>query len=303
MVQNVEGHIMAIGTPMTDYDLLSRLHQPESGYITSKVPIIKDGKPTWEWRFPIEKIEDIQKNMTEIQYAREYLCQIISEESQAIDNKALIRCLDPEQTLHTNLFQDGLPRQNSEGNPYIPYRVTGQDLAMSSQGDYTVSITLEQQPNGQWLLLHMDRKRGMNFQGHLEWIPPIYNTFKPQRIALDKAQFGQALIDQIQITAGIPAEPFLFNPNNRKEAIAKTIQMIEANKLIIPRNQNDPYTMQMTDQLIRELTNLIPTKTPTGINTYTCTTKHDDCLMALAIACSLTPTELDGATSFYMKKW
>jgi hypothetical protein len=305
LVTAKSGHIMCIGTPMTEYDLLARCQLPNSGYKTHKHPLVtSSGESAWEWRFKTADIEKLKADLGELGFAREYMCEVLSEGSQAIDHKKLVSCLNPECRLDNDLDSSGKQIKDSDGSFRTPLRFNGTDLAMSAQGDYSVSITLEELEDGKgtYILRHMSRERGMSFSRHKEWLNRIYNTFLPSKMKIDKAQFGQSLIEELRNQYSIPCEPIKFTSENRKEIITKVIQMVEGGRLIIPRDPNDPYTMMMTDQLIKELSSLIPTKTPTGKETYNTLTSHDDCLMALAIACSMINISYQGH-GFYMKSW
>ena len=293
------GNLMSIGTPSSEVDVLAHQFRDNS-FVTDKVPVLTNGIPTWEWKYNLKDIDKIRREMGELSFAREYMCEIVNSESQVIDRKAIVRSLNQDLTLNLNMIPNGNPEMKNN-KLTIPNRVTGIDLAMSAQGDYSVSITLKDMQDGTWLLEHMDRKRGMNFATHKDWIQTIYNSFKPMRIEIDKSQFGQALIDDLRLERQIPCDPFKFTPDNRKEAISRIIQMIEGKRLIIPYNKDCPYTMQMIDTLIHELDSLVPTKTPTGTETYKSVSSHDDCAMALSIACSLIVTQQTGG--FYMRKW
>jgi hypothetical protein len=239
--------------------------------------------------------------MGELSFTREYMCEMVSDASQAIDKKSIIQCLNQDIKINTNLTPNGNPQLNQEHQLTIPYRVTGIDLAMSAQGDYSTSITLTQTPENKWLLEHIDRQRGLNFQQHLTWINHIHKAFQPSQIHIDKSQFGQGLIEELQTQHNIPAQPFKFTPENRKEAIGRMIQLIETQRLTIPYNQDCPYTRQHIDVLIHELDSIIPSKTPSGIETYTTISRHDDLAMALAIAASLTHTQQ--TQTYHMRKW
>ena len=322
MINTWEGNLMSIGTPLTDWDLLARHHMcdekkkvlkdsatgyeyvSDEGYHCSKMPVIINGEPTWKWRYNLGQIDQLKKEIGGITFSREYLCEIVSEESQAVPAKKIAEALNNEYRLNMNLMDDGNPLLRTidgKDTLEIPRRLTAQDLAMSAQGDFSVSITLEEQDNGQWLLAHMDRKRGMGFTTHAEWSSKIYHSFQPMMMQLDQSQFGKALIDCLRGEYGIPCDPYKFTPEQRREGFSKMIQMFESGRLILPYDKEDPITLQLIDQLIYEVRSLIPYTTPTGFTTYKATTKHDDCAITLSMACAMIPQSQTGG--FYMRKW
>jgi len=328
LINTFDGNLMSIGTPLTDWDLLARHHTcdekskklvdhavgyeyvSDEGYHCSKMPVIIKGEPTWKWRYNLAQIEQLRREVGEITFAREFLCEIVSEQAQAIPAKKIAEALDNKYRLNMNLLENGNPivrktfnerTGQEEEQLEIPRRVTAQDLAMSADGDYTVSITLEEQGSGKWLLTHMDRKRGMGFPQHEEWSSKIFRSFQPMAMKLDPSQFGKALINTLRGQYGIPCDPYQFTPENRREGFARMIQMFENNQLILPYDKGDPLTLQMMDTLIYELRSLIPHTTPTGFTTYKAAAKHDDCAIALSMACSMIPQGQVGG--FYMQKW
>ena len=320
----VANQIYTHNTPKSEIDLLARCRMPNSVYQVSEYPAIKDGRSMWEWRFSIDTLEDIKKDQGELTFAREYMCQMTSDESQAIQTKDIIACYDDTLRLDTNLSMDGSPKLLLDGETevlpnkmgaglytkakaagritkQVPTRYTGIDLAMSARGDYSVSITLESVGDNRWLLRHMDRRQGMGFKPHQEWVNRIYQTFKPVNMAIDKSQFGEGLISELRMEYGIPCDPFTFTYDSRREGFARAIRLWENHQLIIPRYESCPYTMRMTDELIRESSALIPTRTPSGLETYKTITRHDDCLIALCICASIIPVGQGG--EFYMTDW
>jgi len=295
------GNICVIGTPMTEYDLLARCQLADSGYRISRYQAMKDGSPAWDWRYSMNDLEQKRKEMGEISFAREYLCEVVSEESRCISSKSIAQACRPDTALLVNLTGDGTPR-TINGTSMVPTRYTGVDLAMSAHGDYSVSITLREHEGG-FIIEHMDRRKGMGSQAHKEWLTHIWRGLRPIRMPVDKSQFGQYLIDDLNM-AGIPVEPFKFTPDSRKEILGGLFQMIDSGRIMIPRDPNDPITMTMTDALIHELASFVPTRTATGIETYKATSSHDDTVMALAVAASITPHgSATSESGFHFVSW
>ena len=92
------------------------------------------------------------------------------------------------------------------------------------------------------------------------------------------------LINELRVEYGVPCQGFLFTPQGRNMILTKLINLMNEGRIVISRDISDPYTLSLSDVLIKELSGLYPDKTRTGLDTYKTVTKHDDVLMALALA-------------------
>lgn len=270
MLAHHDGHLCIIGTPKTDTDLLARAQLPNSGFVVKKYPAIIEGKPLWPEKFPMSKLERIRKEMGEIAFAREYLLELRSEAAQAIPNEVIIKCMDPEY------------RFENEGEAGGEYYI-GADLAMSPQGDYSVFVVLKR-IGDKLLISRIERYKGMDFGTQLQYLASLWQRFKPVKMLVDESVFGSAVVEELRNKYGVPALGFKFTPQNRNAILGQLINAMKDQKIVIPRHKDCPYTLNLTDKLVHELTGLYPDKTKTGLDTYKTVTKHDDCVMALALA-------------------
>ena len=266
------GHLMAIGTPWAEDDLLCELSENRSGqFNVRKVPAIIEGKATWPSRYPIDKLMKEKERVGALTFSREYLLEIKGTEESLIPTNDIMKAMDKTLTLQSVGELGG-------GKQYF----MGIDLASSPTGDYTV-ITVVEKVGIHIILRYMIRQRGLDFTGHIGLITDIYKRFKPLSCYVDSSGFGKQLTSEILGREMIRLEGFDFIPKNRMEILTNMARLFSTEKIIIPR-ANDAFTLLNTDELIKEISSLIPEKTKQGNITYRATTKHDDTIFSLALA-------------------
>ena len=311
MVGAKRGHIMAIGTPLSEIDLLYKCMYEDPKYVryyydndvkSNGLPVRYEGKPTWAYRYNNDEINELEKELGPVEFPREFMCEMSSDDARVISSSALVQSYDQTCRLQDELTMDGFPvKQVNNGNEItlIPYRTMGVDLASSPEGDYTVAIVLEQIINQRYMIRAIFRERVLT--KHDEWIHRIYETFKPSYLGIDLHPFGRELVLKLTNEWNVPCETFKFTPENRSEAIHSVASRFQNGSIVMPRDRDHPYTQVYTDILVHELSMVVHDKTPKKLETYTTRSKHDDCLMALAIACSRTV--VGGGSSFYSVSW
>jgi hypothetical protein len=285
-----DGHIMGIGTPISEYDLLHELSEKPHYHVRS-LPSVVNGTPSCPTRFPIRKLEAERERVGYADYAREYLLQFTDEKERLYTPNDIARCLDRDLSF-INVGQD--PELGLESKGPRTYFIGG-DLASSPTGDYTAMAVVE--PVGNRVMLrHLNRFRGLDFQAHQDLITDYHRRFNPLFYEIDVNPFGKQLSEEIRRKDGIGIGTFEFTPHNRLNALVNLSRLMSSDRLRIPRAP-DAATTAMTDALIHELSGMIPDRTKSGVLTYKSTTKHDDLVMALSIACLLaSKTQLSGST-------
>jgi len=98
----------------------------------------------------------------------------------------------------------------------------------------------------------------------------------------------------LRVDHELACEGARFTPTNRMDMIISLLAALEGRRLIIPRSPNCGFTTKNTDELIHELSSLIPVKTPSGTPTYKTVSKHDDCVMSLCLATSQLRSQQSG---------
>jgi hypothetical protein len=289
MLTMYQGHLMAIGTPWTELDLLAELKENKSGrYFVRRVPAVEDGNPTWPGKYSLEKLKKVEESIPPIEYAREYMLQLIHDEERMITQNDLAYSYDRSQELINFGESDKM---------YF----AGLDLASSPVGDNTVCTILERV--GDMLVLrYISIDKGLDFTTHMNLIKDIKERFSPFQIGVDKSGFGIHVINETQIKEQMQIEAIDFTAKSRVDMLTNLARLFSSRAIVIPRKQ-DGYTDVLTDKLIRELSGMVPTKTKMGTFTYMSTTKHDDCVMSLAISAWLASRIVTASTEGIGETW
>lgn len=286
MVQRHNANLCMVGTPRSEVDLLAKIQLPNSGFIVKKYPLEDEhGGLLWPKEFSRKRLDTAKKELGEIGYAREILLKLVSEESRSISSEAILKSLD------TNLQ---LINQGTEGNEYY----MGVDLAVSPVGDFSVYTIIEKTKGKNIIIRHIEKYRGMNPNSQTNLIANLYNRFKPRTGYIDISLVGPSIVTSLQTDFGISLKPFSFGPNkrncSRNELFTNLISLfgtkdeyghLKDNKIVIPRDVNHFQTITLTKFLIDQLAGLYLGKTKTNLDTYLTTTKHDDFLDSLSLAC------------------
>ncbi len=282
MIQHHDGNVVVIGTPDSETDLLARCQLPNSGYMVKKYPLVDpvSGVTNWSKAFSDKRVEEIKKDIGMVAFARQYLLELRGGESQSIPTEAIIASMD------TALSLENMGDRISE---YFH----GVDLATSPTGDWFAQCVIKRTKSKNLVLAYLERSRGKTPQSQAEAIAGVHNRFRPLAGFLDISQTGPAILNDLKATYGVNLMPYRFDPHSRNELFSNMASAfgykdesgsIVGNRVIIPRNLNDPCTMTHTDLLMNELTALYPSKTKTGMFTYKTTSKHDDLAVAFSLA-------------------
>ena len=261
-------NLCACGTPQSHLDLLAQLKDnPEFHYERYKA-IKDDGTPLWEARYSLDKLEKRKKELTSLAFARQFMTEVAEENVQIFPSRVIVASYDPS----ISLLNSG--KENGE-------YYGGIDLAMSPQGDYSVYAIVNKQED-KIVLSKIVRNRGVDYNSQLHEVIQLHENFNVRRWLVDKSVFGEAFIDDMRRN-GIPCEPFVFDPGNRTMLINNLMRLFENGKIVIP-TKNDGFNEQLVKILSEELSNIILDVTKTGQHTYRSVGKHDDTVMAFALA-------------------
>ena len=266
-----DGHLMAIGTPKTNIDLLAEL-QRNSEYKCEVYRAIKrDGTALWPEMFPLSRLKAIREEMGAAGFNAEYLCNLVSSEISLYPFEELARCMNPDLG-----FEDFKEEE-------VSY-VIGGDFAVSKSGDYTVLIVLKILENPRrYQIVEMYRFRGLKPDFIQDKVQELANIYDPSKIILDESTFGVNICEELR-SRGLFIDGFKSWSSKRNELLTNLSGIISSAKLIIPRSSKDENVISLTDVLLKELNEFVRTETATGQPTFQ-GGKNDDSVMALALAC------------------
>lgn len=277
------GKVVAISTPDNISDLMQELlNNPE--YVGKSYPAIQNGKSIWPDRWPMNKLQKIKNEIGPEAFEREYMCNPKAGVENALYPPHLLtECFDYDGRF-INSPRDGIT-------------FIGCDFAIAAgpRADSDAYAVVNKIGNKATLLFGETHK-GMSIAAKILRLKEIYQMFRKKienedqqtatiKFIVDPSNVGQAVYEELR-REFIPVEAANFDSISRNAMLINLRQMIEKKEIIIPRNAEDPLTMNFTDRLIKELISMMETKTKTGIVTYASKAPHDDTVMALAMACS-----------------
>ena len=279
-VNHRNGHIMVIGTPKTEIDLLSTLNEPQRGYFCRTYSIWdeENDKSMWPSKFGRKKLEKIKNEVGNITFRREYMCERIDEGVQPFKMADIVRSYDKNLPFKNT----GAEYVQEDGAKVWGQYFIGVDLAMSPQGDYSV-YTVVELVDGKVVVRRIQREKGIHYKTQEIMVKQLWEDFQPMRIVVDKSVFGDIFISDLR-DMGIPAEPFTFTPDNRNRILNNLMRIFENELITIPRDTEDSDCMYETTNLTDELQKILFDHTPSGQRTFKSVGKHDDSVMGLALA-------------------
>lgn len=199
-----------------------------------------------------EEVEAAKRNLTERQFAQEFLAEF------GLDEDSVFRNI--ETCLSSKLKPDPEPNRTY---------VAGVDLARLS--DYTVITILNDL--GQQVAL--DRFRHTSWESAINRIVKLCRRFSAPAV-IDATGLGDPIIEQIQ-SSGLAIIPFRFTAVSKEPLIQSLAVKLEQNRLQLLNHQVQT----------NELMAYQATRSPSGAYRYSAPPgHHDDCVIALALAAS-----------------
>jgi len=267
------GQLIVVGTPFHQEDLYASLARNKE-YSFFKFPAFDEkGKALWPTRYTKEMLLKRQREVGSTRFAREYLCDPISDDASLFPDKILRDCLNPNYEMPTYLTKE------EKGHLQV---YMGVDLAISSTvgADYTVITTLGVDKHKTRWLLNITRKKGLSMNEQLRIIQDIAHKFNPVRIYIENNGFQRVFTDELIRSTDLPVVGFTTSAsikNSAEKGVLSLQVLFENGKFQIPRKTEDDR--EKTDPLLSELRSYsyVDGKLQ-GLGA------HDDCVMSLWLA-------------------
>jgi len=267
------GQIVVIGTPFHGEDLYQKLSENKS-YVFKKYPALDAyERPLWPTRYTKEHLLSKKDEVGSTRFAREYLCEPVSDESSLFPEKILIDCYD---------YQYEMPNHLTPEDRKSLMVFTGVDLALSSTvgADYTVITTLGVDKFKNRWIIDIRRKKGLSMTEQLREIEDVYMNYRPLKVLIEDNGFQRVFRDELVKNTDIPVEGFTttaHNKNSLEKGVPSLQILFENKKFVIPRKTE--RDRRITDFLINELKCFTwQDGKLQGLGA------HDDCVMSLWIA-------------------
>jgi len=209
------GQLVVVGTPFHAQDLYKTLR--DGGvYFHMQHPAVDPvtGDPLWPQRYNREALEVRKKIMgSSMRWAREYLCQPISDDASLFPSHLFERPAVKKQ------YKLGLEAKYWESQGFVTYM--GVDLAMSasSGADFFVAFVLAVEPaSGDRWIVDIVRKKGMGYQEQVDTITGLARRYDCQFVFVEANQYQRVITDMVVRTSDIPIKAFYTTGKAKKQA-------------------------------------------------------------------------------------
>jgi hypothetical protein len=279
-----KGKIACASTPFNTTDLLAQL-QANPMYFSKSYPAIinytkgdySTGESIWPEKFPISYLMDLKKEIGIGKFEKNYMVNPRAESEDPIFSiKSIAACFDYDAAFNAKIAP--------EGQVFM-----GCDFAVASgpTADFDAFVIVEKDTKVS--IKHGETHKGLPVQEKIRRIEQLNELHKPQLIVIDESLIGKAVIEDLRMK-GLPVESQNFNSKARNSLLMNLKRLIDNNNLIIPKNKEDMMTTTFVTRLEEELLGFREVKSlTTGAKNCVSTTKHDDTVMALAMACKRVP--------------
>lgn len=252
------GQIIVVGTPLHFADLYGHIEQTGQ-YFVKKYPAIDEkGRILFPERYDRKRLEDRKKEVGPTRFAREFLCQPLTDESSLFPTKLFA---GGDIRIPYTL---GLPASywDKLGWP----RYTGVDFAMSASAgaDYTVIFTIALDGQGNRWIVNIRREKGWGFQEQLDAIKDEFVKYGPDVIHAEANQMQRIFTDEIIRETDIPIRKFFTSGVQPRQPWRKGMTALTMGKHHIDRGvpslrmtlENRKWRIPRGDEKSIELTDL-----------------------------------------------
>lgn len=279
---NPNSKLVLISTPGGVRGLMSYIKSINQGdYVFKKYRAIVNcevegdlstGESIWKERFPLEELLKRKRAMGESSFRKVYMCDERAESEDSIFKMSYIMdCYDIHRKFETK------PEAEE-------FRVIACDFAYASgpKADYDAYVVLEKKDNF-FIIKHIETWKGVKTPVKVSRIQELNEQFQPHIIICDESNIGNTVIDEM-VSRGLSVVPQKFSSEKRKDLLMTLKNIIENQKLVIPRNSKDPDTIEKTNELTEQLLGFVKAQTESTKDRIDSNAAHDDVAISLAMA-------------------
>lgn len=257
------GTIVVVGTPFHSLDLYAEI-KTKSAWTFKRYQALwstKDeetGEITdhalWPERYSLEYLYwKRDEDVGAIRFAREYLCQPISDDMSLFPS-----WLFQGKPIEQPTLKLGMELSFWKQLDLVVYIGVDFALSASASADYTVIMVIGVDPRGNRYFLDIARYHGLPYKAQKSKIIAMSRKWEPDLIFLESNQM-QAIFGQELITdTDLPIKPFVTTgqaKHNLEKGLPSIRTLLENGKFRIPRG--DAHSVEMTELLIAELNSFI----------------------------------------------
>ena len=282
IVQARRGKLIVVGTPVSYTDLLFDLStKPSFTFLRYPAVVFNDDgswkSPQFPEHFSLEQLQQIKDTMPAHLWAREYLCNPLSEDT-ALFPPEVLRKATAKYKEYEKIYADTKHKQ----------RYLGCDIAVSegSRADWSVFTVLEKVAGCPYLVKDISRKH-LTAENNLVEIRNLQTQYHFSKIIVEQTGVGWGVAEACTKDGELRAISIPFDTKAlSKERIISRLEVILRNGgLCLPQN----------DILLQELGQYAYKRSRDGRMTYEGLGEHDDTVMSLALA--LEGAENSGVSS------
>ena len=284
-----KGKIACVSTPVDTTDLLAQLMENDS-YISKAYPAIFDfkngdyttGTSLWPEKFPVSYLMGLKKEIGVSKFEKNYMVNPRAEsEGTIFPVKSIAGCFDYDAKFNSKLVQDS---QIFIGCDFA--------IACGPTADFDAYVVVEKTDNNV-IIKHGETHKGIPVSEKVKRLQILEQLYKPQLMIMDESSVGTAVIQELRML-GLPVEAQSFQSRARNSLLINLKRLIDNKNLVIPKNKEDEQTMEFVRKLEEELIGFKEVKSQqTGVIHYVSSTKHDDTVMGLAMACKRVAVNKD----------
>ena len=271
------GKVCLISTPESASDLMSILAERKLNYIFRKYTAIDtNGEPIWPEKFSLEKLKEIEAELGEQFFQKNFMCNTRAETSNSVFSaKSIFECTDENSIYTTKIY--GVDNEIYMGCDFA--------IATGASADYDAYVIAEK-VGDKAVIKFAETHRGYSVQAKVERIKELCELYNPLMIVADKSGIGAAIIEELR-NKGMPVEAYSFQSEARNVLLNNLKVLLDNRRIIIPKNKDDLQALSFADKLEVELLSFKELKSKqTGVSSYISTGAHDDSVMGLALAVS-----------------
>jgi len=246
-----DGQLVVVGTPFHMADLYGELRQNKRYKFVAFPGIVSDPKTGIEralfhWRWTLESLYAKRTEIGNVAFAREILCQPISDDLSVFPSYLFPPLFDKALRLRPTLAE-------LRGRGWTTYM--GVDIARSANvgADYFVIFVIGKDRQGFSHVVDIRRSKGLPFRKQLEEIAVTAQLYDPALIFIESNAMQQVYTDEMRRLTDLPVKEFVTLATNKyplDRGVPGLRILMENGKLVIPRN--DELSRRITDVWIRE---------------------------------------------------
>jgi len=206
--------------------------------------------------FTFERLMEIKDTLGEYRFNKEYLCKCSSPKTALISYSLFKKCCDETYSM----LQVGEKDSNGKPKEYIMFvdPATSDDV----KADFAACMVMEMEHKTvKKVVRHIWRERGVPIidplggnEDQINIYLNISKAFFNCPIVVEQNAAGVALIQGLEREGNVPIIPHLTHMNKAVDVMTLVFDM-KHEKIIIPSNPEDEYTLQMKEILKEECLN------------------------------------------------